>query len=365
MNDNNDLRGKIDEAKRRLPLPKLMAQVGLGDRAKKTAHCPFHDDEHKSFSVFQGKDGWWHYRCFAGCGEGDEIMFLSKREKLPLTEAMSLYLEMAGFPPRVPPESHEYPKSRESREFPGSHGFPVSPVAPAYPVYPVSPSPVSKGQETIRNLAGRHACTAPGTERKKLWGLMRDIKAVEKGIGRKATFGELLPFFDEWHSLSLPYLDPEKTREDYLETFMGGLHKVRVPTGEGDTLNKALEAVLALKEYPDIPGIPGAPESWRRVAALHRELSIRTGGYTYFLSCRDAAKASPGLSFQRAADIAQVLERAGVIAIMRVGNKRKASEFRYLYPASSCEATIPPVPEGSEATEAYREQDVDDQPLDL
>jgi hypothetical protein len=184
--------------------------------------------------------------------------------------------------------------------------------------------------------------------------LLRDIKAVEKGIGRKATFGELLPFFDEWHSLSLPYLDPEKTREDYLETFMGGLHKVRVPTGEGDTLNKALEAVLALKEYPDIPGIPGAPESWRRIAALHRELSIRTGGHTYFLSCRDAAKASPGLSFQRAADIAQVLERAGVITIMRVGNERKASEFRYLYPASSCEATIPPVSEGSEATEAYR-----------
>ena len=50
----NDPRQKIDEAKRRLPLPQLMEKEGLGDRAKKTAHCPFHDDEHKSFSVFQG-----------------------------------------------------------------------------------------------------------------------------------------------------------------------------------------------------------------------------------------------------------------------------------------------------------------------
>ena len=39
MSDNYDLRGKIDQAKRRLPLPELMAQVALGDRAKKTAHC--------------------------------------------------------------------------------------------------------------------------------------------------------------------------------------------------------------------------------------------------------------------------------------------------------------------------------------
>jgi hypothetical protein len=32
----NDLRQKIDEAKRRLPLPQLMEKEGLGDRAKKT-----------------------------------------------------------------------------------------------------------------------------------------------------------------------------------------------------------------------------------------------------------------------------------------------------------------------------------------
>jgi DNA primase len=93
-----------------------MTQVGLGDRAKKTAHCPFHDDEHKSFSVFQGKDGWWHYKCFAGCGDGDEIMFLRELKGLPLTEAMSLYLDMAGFPPSPPAKSHEYPKSPEFPE---------------------------------------------------------------------------------------------------------------------------------------------------------------------------------------------------------------------------------------------------------
>jgi DNA primase len=112
----NDLRQKIDEAKRRLPLPELMAQVGLGDRAEKTAHCPFHGDEHKSFSVFKGKDGLWRWKCFSGCGEGDEILFLSKRKKLSLTNGMNLYLEMAGFPTSRPAKSHEYPKSPEFPE---------------------------------------------------------------------------------------------------------------------------------------------------------------------------------------------------------------------------------------------------------
>src|SRR5215831_17520743 len=114
--DNVQLRAKIDEAKRRLPLPDLMAKEGLGDRAKKSAHCVFHDDEHESFSVFQGSDGFWLWKCFTGCGEGDEITFLSKLKGLSLTKAMNLYLEMAGFPPSRPPMSHECRKSLGSTE---------------------------------------------------------------------------------------------------------------------------------------------------------------------------------------------------------------------------------------------------------
>jgi len=64
MSDHNDLRQKIDEAKRRLPLPELMAREGLGEQAKKSAHCPFHHDEHESFSVFKGDDNFWLWKCF-------------------------------------------------------------------------------------------------------------------------------------------------------------------------------------------------------------------------------------------------------------------------------------------------------------
>jgi hypothetical protein len=129
MSDHSDLRQKIDDAKNRLPLPELMAREGFGDRAKKTAHCPFHEDEHKSFSVFKGEDGFWHWKCHAGCGDGDEIMFLRKLKNLSLTEAMNLYLEMAGYPGHRP-ESREYPKPLS---LPGSLSLSESPF-----VYPVS-----------------------------------------------------------------------------------------------------------------------------------------------------------------------------------------------------------------------------------
>src|SRR5262249_46833337 len=140
MSGFSELRQKIDEAKQRLPLPEMLARLELSEHAKKTARCPFpgHEDKHPSFSVFRGEDGFWHWKCFSKCGDGDEIMFLSKLKGLSLPKAMNLYLEMAGFPAQRPSKSHEYPKC------PGSRAFPKS---PEYPVYPVS-----EGQGTDTEL---------------------------------------------------------------------------------------------------------------------------------------------------------------------------------------------------------------------
>ena len=53
MRDNDDLA----EAKRRVPLPALLHQLGLGELAKKSARCHFHDDEHNSFSAWLNEAG--------------------------------------------------------------------------------------------------------------------------------------------------------------------------------------------------------------------------------------------------------------------------------------------------------------------
>src|SRR4029453_14401249 len=80
--ENAELRAKIDEARRLLPMPSLLRRLGYDEKhIGKTALCPFHSDEHPSFSVFEGKAGWQH-KCFVGCSSGDEIAFLAKHFRI-------------------------------------------------------------------------------------------------------------------------------------------------------------------------------------------------------------------------------------------------------------------------------------------
>jgi hypothetical protein len=62
----------IQQAKSSLPLTCLMERLGLGNQAKKSAQCPFHEDKRDSFSVWQ-TDGGWFWKCHAGCGKGASV----------------------------------------------------------------------------------------------------------------------------------------------------------------------------------------------------------------------------------------------------------------------------------------------------
>ncbi|HEY4273169.1 MAG TPA: CHC2 zinc finger domain-containing protein [Candidatus Udaeobacter sp.] len=322
MSDNGDLRQKIDEAKRRLPLPSLLERLGLGAHTKKSAHCVFHQDDHKSFSVFKGNDDFWHWTCFAGCGDGDEITFLAKLKGQSLTKAMNLYLEMAGFP------AADCSKSRE---------YPARPASPARPESPVSEGQAVDGEvSALERLAAQNACTQVNTARARRFKLLRDLKAVQKTTGRKLQISELTIAFDQWHRLSLPFLDPAKTRDNYEAKFLSEFRKVRFATGEG-TLATALENVAKLSpdQVPEIPNKPNAPERWRRLAALHRELSRLCGKPVHFLAYRDAAKVVDGLTHQQAYEVTGALSTLGLIDIVNKGkaglDTGEAAEFRYLY----------------------------------
>ena len=86
----------IDDAKGKLPLPALMHRLELGQHAKKSSRCPFHDDKHNSFSVWRNGSGVWLWKCHAGCGEGDEITLLELHKRISNSEATKLFLEMSG-----------------------------------------------------------------------------------------------------------------------------------------------------------------------------------------------------------------------------------------------------------------------------
>jgi hypothetical protein len=206
---------------------------------------------------------------------------------------------------------------------PESHGFPVYPVSNCLEL-----------EKELEELAVRNACAERNTARKTRWQLVRDLIAVEKKISRKLSPGELIRTFDKWYRVSELHLDPKKSRADYVAAFLAELGKVRVPTGEGEALKSAL-ARASMYPSPEIPGMRDAPESWRSLAALHRELARQSANGIYFLSCRDAAKAHPSLNKDSANTINLALDRLGVIKLLRVGNARpggNASEFRFLMP---------------------------------
>lgn len=72
-----------------------MQRLGYGTRAKKSAHCPFHEDTTPSFSVWKGVSGW-QWKCHGGCGAGDEIDFLRVEQDLGQREAVAAYLRLAS-----------------------------------------------------------------------------------------------------------------------------------------------------------------------------------------------------------------------------------------------------------------------------
>ena len=155
---------------------------------------------------------------------------------------------------------------------------------------------------------------------------------VAAGLRRPGSVGRV-SFPGGWKRVSAPFLH---AGDDHFTLFLAELTKVRVSTGEGDTVRKALENVSKVLD-PDLPEIPGyadAPRPMRRLAALHREMSRLLGDKTYFLSYRDSAKVCNELAHQSAHTITLALTRIGVIEIVRKCkaslNSKDAAEFRYL-----------------------------------
>jgi hypothetical protein len=118
------MRADIAEAKRKLALPALMHRLGLGEHAKKSSKCPFHDDQHSSFSVWRNGDGAWFFKCHAGCGQGDEITFLELYKSVSNRDAIKIFLGLAGNDETTRTPSK--PTSTMSLEWSASKRYPPS-----------------------------------------------------------------------------------------------------------------------------------------------------------------------------------------------------------------------------------------------
>ncbi len=74
-----------EKIKQRISIGEMVSKyVDLDSKGR--GRCPFHDDQHPSFSV-NFDEGYWH--CFAGCGGGSVIDFWMKLNNMTFVEAVS------------------------------------------------------------------------------------------------------------------------------------------------------------------------------------------------------------------------------------------------------------------------------------
>ncbi len=190
-----------------------------------------------------------------------------------------------------------------------------------------------KEEDTLTKQARNLASSGRGQSRESLFTLARIVYTYEKS--KDVNSAVCRRIFDVWYDASKPNLDPNKTRAEYLASFLSKVKKVRMPLGSGNALQEAIESADR-KPYPEIPDASDAPEAWRRLAAVCRELRDGAAGSdrTFYLSTRSAALIIGKNSAMEGSRALEALVNFGVIECVRRGDaglkNGKASRFRYL-----------------------------------
>jgi hypothetical protein len=190
---------------------------------------------------------------------------------------------------------------------------------------------------TLRALGERCACPKKGNERRSRFELAREVRAFAQCLGRQLSFGEQVTAFNGWYEKGKPNMTTDY--DNQLALFLREQASVKKPKGGDVEFRRMVLTVakLPVSELPVISAFEGeAPETWRRVAALHREKARQAKGGVYELSSRDTANALEGWDHQAAHALNDVLAEAGVIKKAENGaagkQRGKATKWRYLLP---------------------------------
>ena len=167
--------------------------------------------------------------------------------------------------------------------------------------------------------------------------MARAVRGLEQCLGRELSFDEQVAAFNGWYKKGAAFMRGKYDKQ--LALFLRERASVKKPRGGDIAFRRMVKTVAELpaSELPVISGFEGAaPETWRRVAALHREKARHAKGGVYELSCRDTANALEGWDHRDAHALNDALAKAGVIEKVEKGavGKRKgvAARWRYLLP---------------------------------
>jgi hypothetical protein len=195
-----------------------------------------------------------------------------------------------------------------------------------------------EGKRLLLEKALTYACTKRGQSNRHNWKLAGSVRAFENKIGR-SDIATQIEAFDVWYSASKPHLNPNESRETYLEKFMIAISNRSIPEGAGgDTLQKSIERAAA-QPMQSLPHLPDASAGILRLASVCRELQRASGESSFIISKRTAMQVA-GLHLpEEGSRKLRLLCRIGVLHCVDRGlpgiGKLKTGKYRYLLPMQS------------------------------
>src|SRR5262249_10994588 len=144
--------------------------------------------------------------------------------------------------------------------------------------FPVTPVPRSE----LRTLGESCACSKKGSERRARFELARAVHGLEQCLGRGLSFDEQVTAFNAWYEEARAFMKGKYDKQ--LALFLRERGSVKKPKGGDIAFRRMVKTVVELpdSELPVISAFEGdAPESWRRIAALHREKARQAKGGVY------------------------------------------------------------------------------------
>lgn len=104
----------IDDIKE-LPIEKVLADYITLKKAGSLlqACCPFHNEKTPSFKVSIQKNTW---TCYGGCGHGDAIEFVMRKQNLPFVEACKEIASNNGIAIEEKEEKGKTPEQKQDEQ---------------------------------------------------------------------------------------------------------------------------------------------------------------------------------------------------------------------------------------------------------
>lgn len=197
--------------------------------------------------------------------------------------------------------------------------WPVDLVNPVYPEYLVSTTEL---RDYIEQAIVASLPETTGHRESHIMALARRLKARPEIADKPAA--ELLSIVREWHRLAYSAIGT-KPFDQTRAAFVRAWGNVHTPYGV------TLAGIIREAENAPTPTCAAEYDDQRThlLIRLCKALAQRCENGVFWLSCREAGKAMQ-LSHTAAADLLNMLVEDGVLALVRRGERRRSSEYRYL-----------------------------------